>query len=61
MHAYDESIHHFNALCDGSTLVLELNKRVSKLEADSDEMKDKHKKKKKKKMTDLEEVYEKKT
>ena len=47
MHAYDESIHHFNDLCDGSTLVLELNKRVSKLKADSDEMKDKKKKKKK--------------
>ena len=60
MHAYDESIHHFNDLCDGiveenssnSTLVQELNKRVSKLEADSDEMKDKHEKMEEK-MTDL--------
>ena len=60
MNAYDESIHHSNDLCDGiveenssnSTLVQELNKRVSKLEADSDEMKDKHEKMEEK-MTDL--------
>ena len=52
MHEYDASINHFNDLCDGimqensskSTLLEELDKRVSKLEDDNVEIKDKHEK-----------------
>ena len=50
MNDYDKSIEHFNDLCDGivaensssSKFLQELDKRVSKLETDSDAMYDKH-------------------